>query len=541
MEKTKKYKTAIGYLRVSSQGQENQGTSLESQKESIKSFCMNNGIILLNIFVETFSGKDFERPAFNNAYKFLLENKGEVDLFLTMKVDRFTRDTFTGLATIDKIKKIGVEVNYVDDWIENMDSAQSRMIMTIKMSFAEYERNTIIERTRLGEKTAMKSGRYIKTPPIGYSRGLLPTGKKSIVPNEKAILVKNLFEDYGTGIFKQEELIKKYAKKGLKLSKSSISRTLDNILYTGYIDLKKHNIAPYNLIKGLFEPIISEELYCKVQDIKNGKNNKVQKVRQKNPDFPLNTYLYCYKCNNPMRGSASNNGKNKTEQYLFYRCAGNCGEAYKPDFVHEIFLKALSKIKPSIGVIELFKRILIDEYKNYCNQRTYDYETIESKIKEFKRQQMTLTEKYVNGKIDDEIYDEFMQKTKQDIYQLQAEKQNYNNYQNDLNEFVSFGLTILTNIDKLYKNAPIEIKSKLLSSYFNDKIFFEKNKFRTLPFNEAILLITKFNKGLSGFKKEKGELFSKFSHSVQITSEKSNTIYEELLVVENLRVKNKLK
>ena len=154
---------------------------------------------------------------------------------------------------------------------------------------------------------------------------------------------------------------------------------------------------------------------------------------------------------------------------------------------------------------------------------------------------MTLTEKYVNGKIDDEIYDEFMQKTKQDIYQLQAEKQNYNNYQNDLNEFVSFGLTILTNIDKLYKNAPIEIKSKLLSSYFNDKIFFEKNKFRTLPFNEAILLITKFNKGLSGFKKEKGELFSKFSHSVQITSEKSNTIYEELLVVENLRVKNKLK
>ena len=109
MEKTKKYKTAIGYLRVSSQGQENQGTSLESQKESIQSFCMNNGIILLNIFVETFSGKDFERPAFNNAYKFLLENKGEVDLFLTMKVDRFTRDTFTGLATIDKIKKIALK------------------------------------------------------------------------------------------------------------------------------------------------------------------------------------------------------------------------------------------------------------------------------------------------------------------------------------------------------------------------------------------------------------------------------------------------
>ena len=514
MEKEKKFKTAIGYLRVSSLGQQNQGTSLESQKESIRNFCLNKGIILLNTFVETYSGKDFERPEFNKAYNFLLENKGEIDLFLTMKIDRFTRDTHTGLATYDKITNLGVEVNYVDDWIVDSGSAQSRMIMTVKMTFAEFERNTIIERTRLGERTAIKAGRYIKTPPSGYSRALLSNGKKGIEPNGKAELIKNLFEDYSTGIYSQDELLKKYTLKGLSLSKSSISRTLENILYTGYIDLKKHNIPPYNLVKGLHEPIISEELFNKVQDVKNGKNNKTQKIRKKNPEFPLNTFLYCSNCGSPMRGSASNNGKNKTKQYLFYRCANNCGEAYKPELVHSVFYKTISEIKPSAGVIELFKTILIDEYENYTNQRMVTYKSIESKIDDFKKQQMTLTDKYINGKIDDEIYDSFIQKLKQEIFHLQIEKENHESINSDLNKFISFGLTFVTNIDMFYKNASIEIKTKLLGSYFNDKLFFSKNKFRTLPFNEAILLITKFNKGLEGLKKEKGELFSKFSHSV---------------------------
>ena len=54
----KKFRTAIGYIRVSTLEQGN-GTSIESQKESIIKYCMNNGILLLEVFVETYSGKDF--------------------------------------------------------------------------------------------------------------------------------------------------------------------------------------------------------------------------------------------------------------------------------------------------------------------------------------------------------------------------------------------------------------------------------------------------------------------------------------------------
>lgn len=364
----KKYKYAVGYLRISSDSQKD-NTSIESQMDSIKYFCMQRGIYILKFFVDTYTGTKLDRPEFSKAIKYLKENKGSIDLFLTKKADRFTRGQRVGLTAFDDIKNLGVEVNFVDEWIENINSPQGQMIMQLKFTFAEYERACIYERTRAGEIKALKSGRYTKTPPLGYSRGILPSGefkgKKGILPNDKAPLLKELFEDYATSLYTQEALVRKYKLKGLKLSKSSISVSLDNILYTGIIDLKRHKITPYNQIKGCHEPIISIELFNKVQALKNGRNRAIKEIRTQNSDFPLNRFLYCSCCGSPMRGSTSNNGKEKkvTRHYSYYRCANNCGEKYKPEEIHPIFLNALQTAKPSEEIVELFRMMLIDDYE----------------------------------------------------------------------------------------------------------------------------------------------------------------------------------
>ena len=509
----KNYKTAVGYLRVSSIEQGNIGTSLESQKQSIIRFCIDRQIQLEKIYVETFSGKNFNRPEFEKAFKFLRTNKGKIDLFLTMKVDRFTRDVKSGLQTFDEIKELGVEVNFVDEWLENVDSSGGRMAMTFKIAFAEYERMRINERTRQGERMAMTEGRYIKTPPKGYSRGTLPNGKKFIVPNKYADLIYKLFDDYSTGIYTQHELIKKYEKLGLKLSKSSISRVLENILYTGYIDLKKHNMPPYTLIKGLHEAIVPEYLFNKAQNIKTGKNTKPLKIRQRNPDFPLNTFLYCSNCGCPMRGSSSTNGKNKNP-YQFYRCAKNCGEAYKPSEVHSALTESLKNIKPSKGVIDLFKCILTEEYDNYSSDRIKMQKTIDIKIEDIEKQKMSLTDKYINGKIDDEMYQKFNENLSIGLIDLKNQKEDYKDYLEDLDRYISFGLTLFKNLDIFYEKASIEVKVKLLGSYFTDKLYFEKNSLRTPQFNHAITLLCKYNKGFQRLENKKGDSFSRVSRSV---------------------------
>ncbi len=519
MEKKKTYKTAVGYLRVSSVSQED-GTSLESQKESIKNFCINNNIILLDTYVDVYSGKDFKRPQFEKAHKFLKENKGEINLFLTKKADRFTRGVKTGVEAYEDINKLGIEVNFVDEWINDIDSAQGRMIMHLKFTFAEYERAIINERTRLGERRAMKKGRYIKTPPNGYKWGRINEDgslKKGIVPNEKAPLIRQLFEDYSTGLYTQAELVKKYKAEGLNISESSLSIILSNILYAGYIDLKKHKIPPYNLQKGLHEAIIPEKLFNTVQDIKKGRNRMIKKKRPKNPDFPLSGFLVCACCGSPLYGSKSNNGKQKKVFHSSYRCSNNCGEKYSPEIIHKELYRVLSKAKPSKGILKLFEEILIDEYQETLQESIRLSKSIEEKICQLEKEQIALVNKNINGIIDDSLYLKMSEIKKSELVDLKLRKNEYSNYNDDLNKLLSFGLTVISNLDDFYKNATVETKVLLLGSYFTEKLIFEKNKFRTLPFNEAISLLCRYNRDFQRLKKETGDDFSTNSRYVPRT------------------------
>ncbi len=191
----------------------------------------------MHIYEETSSGKDFKRPQYEKAVQYLKQNKEDIDLFLTKNIDRFSRNVAGGIIEIEEIKQLGIEVNFIDEWVDS-DTLEGKLLRNVKLSFAEYERLCIVTRTRLGEKTAMRNGRYIKTPPMGYSRGGIYNGKKTIIPNEKAPLIKQLFEEYATGLYSQKELIQRFKPKGLNLSKSNLSVLLDNILYAGFIDLK---------------------------------------------------------------------------------------------------------------------------------------------------------------------------------------------------------------------------------------------------------------------------------------------------------------
>ena len=516
MEAKKSYKTAVGYLRVSTAGQE-KGTSLESQEESIKGFCQGRDILLVKTFVDKCSGKDFNRPQFEKAMQYLKENKGEIDLFLTKRIDRFTRDTKEGLTTIEKINSLGTEVNYVDDWLDDIGSSQGKMVQTIKMAVSSYERNVINERCRLGERSALKGGRYIKTPPLGYSMGKLSNGKACIMPNEKAPLVRALFEDFVTGQYSQVELIKKYKHKGLNTSKSALSRLLENVLYMGYIDLKAHKIEPYTQIKGLHTPIITEEIFYKAQDVKKGKNRMVKKVRPKNENFPLSGFMLCPVCGNPVYGSTSNNGSKKKirRYYNNYKCSCDCvGQSYKADIVHEEFYQCLASIKPSQDIMALFELILIDTYKESIKDIEMLSNRINKQIIELESNQLSLTEKYITGKIDEVIYQKLLEKYKMDLLELKAERANYNSNNRELDKYLSFGMGLLSNLDVCYKKSSIEVKVKLLGSYFTEKLVFENGKFRTLPFNDVIMLISKYTNELQIEKKKVGGFFSKTSHSV---------------------------
>ncbi len=67
----------INYLRVSTDEQANTGYSLQYQSEKLKNYCDLKGINVLKTYKEDYSGKNFDRPAFNKLKTYVRENRKE--------------------------------------------------------------------------------------------------------------------------------------------------------------------------------------------------------------------------------------------------------------------------------------------------------------------------------------------------------------------------------------------------------------------------------------------------------------------------------
>ena len=142
-----------GYARVSTKRQANDGNSLESQRELLR----QNGAEV--IFEDSFTGTKNDRPEFNK----LIEKLQSGDILIVTKLDRFARSMTQGSELVNELIKKGIKVNILNIGIMDNTPA-SKLIRNIFFSFAEFERDMIIERTQEGKaivrtKEGFKEGR----------------------------------------------------------------------------------------------------------------------------------------------------------------------------------------------------------------------------------------------------------------------------------------------------------------------------------------------------------------------------------------------
>ena len=161
-------KQAIGYIRVSSTQQANEGASLEAQQAKIEQWCSANGYELVNVFSdEGISGKRMDtRQGLQDALATI--KKGNAFVFYSMsRVARSTKDMLSIGEMISKKKADMVSL------IENIDttSASGKMMFQMLAVLAEFERNLVGERTStvLQNKKA-NSQVYSNKTPYGFKR-----------------------------------------------------------------------------------------------------------------------------------------------------------------------------------------------------------------------------------------------------------------------------------------------------------------------------------------------------------------------------------
>src|SRR3954462_1758441 len=143
-----------GYARVSTTHQD-----LEAQLQALE----KEGCEI--IYKDKFTGTKTDRPEFNK----LIEILKEGDTLVVTKLDRFARTTSDGINTVKELFERGVKVHVLNMGLVE-DTPTGRLILSVMLAFAEFERDMIVERTQEGKAIAKQNPDFREGRPKKYGK-----------------------------------------------------------------------------------------------------------------------------------------------------------------------------------------------------------------------------------------------------------------------------------------------------------------------------------------------------------------------------------
>jgi len=166
---------SIGYTRVSTNEQAEEGISLEAQQERLHAYCILRGLELVQIVSDpgVSAGKPLVKREGGN---YLLEQlaMGTVQHVIALKLDRLFRSVVDCLTTVEMWQQQGIGLHLLDMGGSAIDtsSAMGKMFLTMAAGFAEMERNLAGERTAIAlARKKTKGEKWCARLPYGYEVG----------------------------------------------------------------------------------------------------------------------------------------------------------------------------------------------------------------------------------------------------------------------------------------------------------------------------------------------------------------------------------
>lgn len=342
------------YLRVSTEDQAKEGYSLGAQRDRLSAFATSQGWKVAEYYVDDgISAKDMKRPAL----KKLLADIQRGEVVLVYKLDRLTRNVADLDHMLRKWEADGVLFrSCTEDF--NTTTAAGRLFIRLVADLAQWERENLAERVRMGMVKRAQEGEWNGgPPPFGYIT--VETGERSgqkvrrkLVPGEHAPIVKELYERYVAGQGMRQLTIWLNQEKGLKSARggtftdATISGILKNPVYAGYTawDWGVKNgpkSAEAIVAEGKHEPIVPRDLWEQAQRVRE--NRIALPPRHATGVHLLTGIGRCGLCGSYLKMNVSKRGK----EYRFYRCGayatkGTCAfTSTSADAVEANFKKAV--------------------------------------------------------------------------------------------------------------------------------------------------------------------------------------------------------
>lgn len=168
----------VVYCRVSTERQADEGVSLAVQEEALRSWCALYGHTVADVVVENGSGSNLNRPGLQRALGML--SAGQADGLVVHRLDRLTRS----MGDLHALYSGVFKEHALASMTEHLDTstASGRMMLNLLGTFAQFQRESMLERVGEAFAHARREGRVTsRDAPFGWSAG--PDGV--LVPNER--------------------------------------------------------------------------------------------------------------------------------------------------------------------------------------------------------------------------------------------------------------------------------------------------------------------------------------------------------------------
>jgi site-specific DNA recombinase len=369
MKKTDKEKPIIKcaiYTRVStSEGLEQEFTSLDNQRESAESYIQSQKSEGWTALAERyddggFTGANTDRPALQKLIDDIKTHR--INCVVVYKVDRLSRSLLDFSQLLEFFDQSNVAFVSVTQHF-NTNTSMGRLTLNILLSFAQFEREIISERTRDKIGSAKKKGKWVGgCVPLGYD--LDKVNHKLLLNHEEAKIVKELF-----GLYLKERSLLQVAKianakgyrtkirklaegkqgGGVKFSSTAIEKILKNPYYTGKVRYQN------TLYQGEHERILDDDVFMKVQEAMRA---NVDKPRTRVPVGKtmglLSKILRCKACNSSMY--LTHSVKYGNLRYSHYACLNAQKRGY-----HECPTRLLNAGLIEVKVVECLRKLTDDQ------------------------------------------------------------------------------------------------------------------------------------------------------------------------------------
>jgi site-specific DNA recombinase len=323
---------AIYTRKSTEEGLEQEFSSLDAQREAAEAFIQSQkreGWIALPDRYDDggFTGANMDRPALQRLLAAV--EAGKLDCVIVYKVDRLSRSLLDFTRMLSVFEKHDVSFVAVTQQF-NTSTSLGRLTLNILLSFAQFERELIGERTRDKMSAARKKGKWVGgCPVLGYD--LDPNGGRLTVNEEEAERVRaifDLFEKNGSIQLTLAEVegrgwtLKSWKRRtgefreGGAFTRLSLRRLLGNILYTGAV---RHKGQVY---PGQHAAILPPAVWERAQE-RIARDKMLAKRPRNKHQALLQGLLHCECCAAPMAYSyAVKNGR----KYPYYVCRAAQGK-----------------------------------------------------------------------------------------------------------------------------------------------------------------------------------------------------------------------